>query len=47
MSTKAAVKSAVVALPRDTTVLLPPCPECGGVECHTPRIPVCCENCGH
>jgi hypothetical protein len=26
---------------------LDPCKECGGVECGTPRIPVCCENCGH
>ena len=26
---------------------LEPCPECGGVECGTSRVPVCCENCGH
>jgi hypothetical protein len=26
---------------------LPPCPECGGTECRTSRIPVCCEACGH
>ncbi len=26
---------------------LEPCPECGGTECGTPRIPVCCEACGH
>jgi hypothetical protein len=26
---------------------LDPCPECGGVECGTARIPICCEVCGH
>jgi hypothetical protein len=26
---------------------LEPCAECNGTECGTPRIPVCCENCGH
>jgi len=26
---------------------LEPCPECGAVECGTPRIPVCCESCTH
>jgi hypothetical protein len=23
------------------------CGECGGIECGTPRIPVCCEACTH
>jgi hypothetical protein len=30
--------------------VLPPGPECeacGGRECGTPRVPVCCENCTH
>jgi hypothetical protein len=26
---------------------LEPCPECGGVECGTPRVPACCPDCGH
>jgi hypothetical protein len=26
---------------------LDPCAECNGVECGTPRIPVCCEECTH
>jgi len=29
---------------------LPPCPECeacGGQECGTPRVAVCCEACTH
>jgi hypothetical protein len=35
------------AAARDTTALLPPCEICGGVECGTPRVPVCCEACSH
>jgi hypothetical protein len=23
------------------------CPACGGTECRTPRIVICCEACGH
>ena len=26
---------------------LGPCPACSGTECGTPRVPVCCEACGH
>jgi hypothetical protein len=26
---------------------LEPCKVCGGTECGTPRIPVCCTDCGH
>jgi len=26
---------------------LDPCKTCGGFECGTGRIPVCCEACGH
>ena len=26
---------------------LDPCEACNGVECGTPRIPVCCEGCTH
>jgi hypothetical protein len=40
-------KTAAAAEPRDPTVLLPPCAECNGVECGTPRIRVCCEACTH
>jgi len=25
----------------------PECESCNGVECGTPRIPVCCEACTH
>jgi hypothetical protein len=28
-------------------VVLAPCGECNGVECGTPRVPVCCEGCTH
>jgi hypothetical protein len=28
-------------------VVLAPCEVCNGVECGTPRIAVCCENCTH
>jgi hypothetical protein len=32
----------------DSTVLHDdPCGECGGRECGTPRVPVCCESCTH
>jgi hypothetical protein len=24
-----------------------PCEECGGVECGTSRVPVCCSECSH
>jgi hypothetical protein len=24
-----------------------PCEACGGVECGTARVPVCCESCTH
>lgn len=26
---------------------LEPCEACNGVECGTPRIPVCCGSCTH
>ncbi len=26
---------------------LDPCTSCGGVECGTPRVPVCCTSCTH
>jgi hypothetical protein len=24
-----------------------PCESCGGVECGTARVPVCCDSCTH
>ena len=35
------------AKPRDTTVALPPCEICAGVECGSSRVPVCCPDCTH
>jgi len=32
---------------RDAAVPAPECGACGGVECGTPRVPVCCEGCTH
>jgi len=26
---------------------LDPCRKCGGTECGTARIPVCCDSCSH
>jgi hypothetical protein len=39
-------KKAAVVVP-DTTVLRDPCEACGGVECGTYRVPVCCGSCTH
>jgi hypothetical protein len=35
------------AKPKQQGQGLAPCPECGGVECGSGRVPVCCEACGH
>jgi hypothetical protein len=32
---------------RDTAVPAPACEACNGIECGTPRVPLCCEGCTH
>ena len=39
--------AAAAAAPRDPAVPAPPCLNCNGVDCGTPRVPVCCEACTH
>ncbi len=31
----------------ETALPLAPCGHCGGADCGTPRIPVCCTSCTH
>jgi hypothetical protein len=31
----------------ETSLPLPPCGNCNGVDCGTRRVPVCCEACTH
>jgi hypothetical protein len=34
--------------PRDPSQLRErPCAECGGIECGSSRVPVCCAECDH
>jgi hypothetical protein len=32
---------------RQQGTMLPPCKECNGTECGTPRIVTCCDGCTH
>jgi hypothetical protein len=33
--------------PKPATPDVQPCEQCGGTECGTARIPVCCGDCTH